>query len=304
MSIRNILLVALVASGSMFLIFSEGASSGLVVGVLEDDRGELADWKPGPSKGRTIRPLFTKMGDDWHASASHPESIRWIISFRGRRAGEVSSHPNTQGLWGCMRHTHIPEPQPDQKLVMGEPSRDYSGWLDTDFNRPLILVSHGNAEDPDKWGPFKPTENQLTMLRKAFRQEFQEVRNCDEQEKPLPGPWQYGDAAIEFASGFRSCRGDSLVGMFLSGGKCGLNPGPFRKQMFVIGGSGSIEHITVRSGRARASTELSLTFVDAGDFDADGESEVIFFLSGYNEDGYAILYDSFKKSVSWTWTYH
>ena len=29
---------------------------------------------------------------------------------------------------------------------------------------------------------------------------------------------------------------------------------------------------------------LSLSLVDAGDYDADGKSELIFFLSGYNEE--------------------
>ena len=49
---------------------------------------------------------------------------------------------------------------------------------------------------------------------------------------------------------------------------------------------------------------LSLILVDAGDYDADGESEAVFFISGYNEDGYALFYDSFQKSVMWTWNYH
>jgi hypothetical protein len=50
--------------------------------------------------------------------------------------------------------------------------------------------------------------------------------------------------------------------------------------------------------------KLSLSLVDAGDYDGDGKAEVIFFVSGYNEDGYAMFYDAFRKNVFSTWSYH
>jgi hypothetical protein len=49
-------------------------------------------------------------------------------------------------------------------------------------------------------------------------------------------------------------------------------------------------------------SELSL--VDAGDYDADGESELLFWYSGYNQDGYTLLFDGLRKQVSYRWKYH
>ena len=70
------------------------------------------------------------------------------------------------------------------------------------------------------------------------------------------------------------------------------------------GADKSTHHILLKSRHPESFGNLSLSLVDAGDYDADGKSELIFFLSGYNEDGYALFYDSNRKSVRWTWSYH
>ncbi len=47
-----------------------------------------------------------------------------------------------------------------------------------------------------------------------------------------------------------------------------------------------------------------LELVDAGDYDGDGQSEVLFWHSAYNEDGYTLFYDQFRKRLDYWWTYH
>jgi hypothetical protein len=47
-----------------------------------------------------------------------------------------------------------------------------------------------------------------------------------------------------------------------------------------------------------------LSIVDAADYDGDGASEVLFWYSGYNEDGYTLFYDGFQKHVAYHWKYH
>ena len=47
-----------------------------------------------------------------------------------------------------------------------------------------------------------------------------------------------------------------------------------------------------------------LSLVDAGDYDADGPSEVLFWYSGYNDDGYTLFYDGLRKHVDYHWNYH
>jgi len=48
----------------------------------------------------------------------------------------------------------------------------------------------------------------------------------------------------------------------------------------------------------------NLELVDAGDYDNNGQSEVLFWKSDYNRDGYVLFYDGFKKSVVKSWSYN
>lgn len=47
-----------------------------------------------------------------------------------------------------------------------------------------------------------------------------------------------------------------------------------------------------------------LFLIDAGDYDRDGKSEVIFWPSGYNEDGYTLSYYDFDDRVDFYRKYH
>jgi len=48
----------------------------------------------------------------------------------------------------------------------------------------------------------------------------------------------------------------------------------------------------------------ALTLVDIGDFDGDGAVEALFWLSGYNENGYVLFFDQFRRKATFTWSYH
>jgi hypothetical protein len=44
--------------------------------------------------------------------------------------------------------------------------------------------------------------------------------------------------------------------------------------------------------------------VDAGDYDNDGKSEVLFSIDQYNRGGYILFYDDFKKQAVFEFSYH
>jgi len=48
----------------------------------------------------------------------------------------------------------------------------------------------------------------------------------------------------------------------------------------------------------------SLELIDAGDYDHDGHSEVVFHKSGYNYDGYILVFDDMRKQIEFGWSYH
>lgn len=47
-----------------------------------------------------------------------------------------------------------------------------------------------------------------------------------------------------------------------------------------------------------------MMLVDAGDYDNDGESELLFAITDYNRGGYKLFYDKFTKSVEFKFNYH
>lgn len=47
-----------------------------------------------------------------------------------------------------------------------------------------------------------------------------------------------------------------------------------------------------------------ITLIDAGDYDSNGKSEVIFWTSRYDGDGYVMFYNDFTSMIDFTWCYH
>ena len=50
--------------------------------------------------------------------------------------------------------------------------------------------------------------------------------------------------------------------------------------------------------------DQELTLIEAGDYDNDGKTELLFWHSGYNEDGYILMYNSFTQKAEFLWSYH
>jgi hypothetical protein len=50
--------------------------------------------------------------------------------------------------------------------------------------------------------------------------------------------------------------------------------------------------------------DSGIWLVDAGDYDNDGKSELVFSINRDNEGGYDLFYDDFKKRVVFEFNYH
>jgi hypothetical protein len=57
-------------------------------------------------------------------------------------------------------------------------------------------------------------------------------------------------------------------------------------------------------GQAPVFLGNGLWLVDAGDYDRDGQSELIFWFSGYNRDGYVLFAGDSGRRVDYLWNYH
>jgi hypothetical protein len=292
---------------SMILSQQPITHQNVLIGIIEDNRRELINWKKGPAKTRMILPLFKKIDNEWILNNSLQGPITWTIAFDGKNKGIISSHPN-EALYIDEVSTYIPEQIKDQKLIMGQPSEIYSGWENTLFNRPLVLVSNGNFGDPAKWKPLKYSEGQSKLFKNIFINAYPKVINCDENEKPLPNPTPVNNSDIKITTCYCSNEGSYLVNMILNGGKCGVYEGPFLNQLFFIQSDKNSIHVNLGNNppqpNSNENENYSFYLVDAGDYDGDLKSELVFFVSGYNEDGYVLFYDDFKKKVVYTWHYH
>lgn len=82
--------------------------------------------------------------------------------------------------------------------------------------------------------------------------------------------------------------------MFLDGYRCdGPADAPFVDQWYVIDPEETITFLG-----------QGMQLVDAGDYDNDGRSEVLFSIDGYNRGGYILFYSDFRKRSAFEFSYH
>lgn len=180
---------------------------------------------------------------------------------------------------------------------IGNPSRKFSGSLSMVVRRPLVLVSAPNFRDPDEWKRKQLSTGLMKQAREKFRKAFPHVRNCDKDGNASQADWKYLDSDLELLDIYGAKTGSRLVHLLLKGNQCDYidDPDdPFVDQWFLISPDGA-------SLRLGGFMEL----VDAGDYDGDGRSEVIFALGQpEDEDGYVLFFDDFKQKIKMSWTYH
>ena len=176
--------------------------------------------------------------------------------------------------------------------TVGEKTAEFAGFhADTKY-RPLATVSHHNVFDPHGWHAASLSSEEITALRRAFRTKFPNVQNCIGPDDRLQ-PWRYSDADIHLDHSFTSRSNWKIATVWLESRCDGPDDAGFEAQVLAINPTGGISFVGE-----------NLSFLDAGDYDADGRSEVLFLISGYNRGGYALLFDDFKRSAVFEFSYH
>lgn len=161
--------------------------------------------------------------------------------------------------------------------------------------RPLVAISQPNVSDPEEWKPAPLSPALVASARQQFRIKFPKETNCRSPEENIPRPWKYRDEDIHLAKAYSSKDGWSLVELNLTGYACdGPNDGSgFIGQWYVAEPSGAVRFLG-----------SDMWLVDAGDYDNDGKSEVLFSTDEDNTGGYRLFYRSFAKSAEFVFHHH
>jgi hypothetical protein len=310
----SLLLISFCVIGSSNWAIGQDNNVGLIVGVLEHHHIQWPDWGPSsfPEKERKykfqVRVLFEKKGSSWVAfkhdvqtaedlDASikyYPREISWFVAFDGKTMGQLKSTvPDTISHYASVG-LHVLDPNAKPPTV-GKFTKEFAGWVNEPCLRPLVLVSKNHTSDPQMWKPVQPSNSIIQQCKEAFIKEVGPVALCDEKSGHETVVNDY-NSRINHIKTYQSKYGEYLTSYQLNvpyNNKCDEFSDVFSVQWFFIDKNSTIRHI----GK-------NMALLDAGDYDNDGISEIIFWYSGYDEDGYILFYNHFSNHAKFTWNYH
>lgn len=276
-----------------------------LLGILEDIPGRFGH----KESVRAVRVLFQEDGGEWQpfrsecrdpaclriTAAQYPEEVTWTIAFDGKNLGQITTRRASEykfsidvGLEEITNSGLAP--------TIGTRSKAYSGFAEVEVYRPLVAVSEPNLTDPERWKPVTLSQEMVATLRQQFRNKFTNVTNCTNPGENTLKPWQYADHDIAMGKAYGSQKGWFIAEMKLTQYRC-YSPidgdGPFAAQWYVVEPAGTTRFL-----------DSGMWLVDAGDYDADGKSELLFAINRYDIGGYELFYDEFTKHSVFKFFYH
>jgi len=288
-----------------FTILPQNAvAQDVILGVLEEHKGHYVR----EPNYRTVRAVFQKTGAGWHAfrsdcgessclktsTSEYPAKVKWRIAFNGKQIGHLTSRTPKDFAW----YASVGE----QEIVSSEPipsvgvrSPEFGGFTDETVYRPLIATSRDYFKDPDDWKPFSAPAKLATGLKAAFREKFPKLcrltgPNADEL-KPFP----YQNTDVKIKKSYKSRANWSVARLHLEAVDCTDDEGSFLidDPWFMVDPKGSITYL-----------DSGIWLVDAGDYDNDGKSELVFSIDRENRGGYELFFNDFEKRVTFEFSYH
>ena len=258
------------------------------IGTLEDWPNKSSDKPEGTITYESrIRPLFYKKDNQpWKAAPRSnqvgaetvlPKAFSWDVCFGGRGEGSIT---------GILEESKFGTPVPpyalrpeDRAPWRTRRSLDYAGWIQEPVYKPILLSSSMNStcKDPEKWRggpgdkskPYLPA--MLTLLDKQLA--FNAVpTTVSPSSVKIPHAW-----ASPKQGRFAQLKASTVSGEPVSA-------------VFYISTQG-----TNFAG-------FNMALIDAGDFDGNGFSEVLFKQRGDKQDIY-VLFENGEKIAETTWDY-
>jgi hypothetical protein len=251
--------------------------------------------------GRAIvRVAFRKQAGRWQAFKSDvgdldqlkaatqnvPQKLDWTIAFDGKARGHLQSAAPPH--WNFYSDVGIELiPRGSKVIAIGHPSAGFERWdSDKPVPRPLVLVTRPDTGDPDQWKPATLDGAWRAAGIASFRAEI----------KAEASDLRFRDKDVKLVKAYRAKSGRVLFALELSKTVPHADevPGPERQAHWFAGDA----------PQALKFLGSGLALIDAGDYDGDGHSELVFAKSGYNYDGYVLFSDDFRAAAEFGWSYH
>ena len=299
MSCRVLIRLALVLIAGI-ISTQQASGQNIILGILEDNLGHYA----GDPNFRAVRVIFERRGEEWTAflnncrnrtclktaTSHYPRELSWTITFDGRKVGNVTSRTPTDFAWyGSIGQQEITGKDPVP--AVGAKSPELNGLL----YRPLIANSKPYFKDPDAWKPATLPPTATAVLRQAFRKKFPNLCRSSKADHSKLEPYPYRNEDVKLVKSYRSVSGWIVARLHLDAIDCNdVEAGDdIDDPWFVMDADKSIKYL-----------DSGIWLVDAGDYDNDGKSELVFSINRENEGGYKIYYDDFRKHATFKFNYH
>ncbi|MBL8516207.1 MAG: hypothetical protein JNM76_04465 [Betaproteobacteria bacterium] len=189
----------------------------------------------------------------------------------------------------------------------------FAGWRSSPAAKPKPLRTIPDAiSDPEKWRTANLLKSELEHARLTLDKALRKQRVCPAvhskppamRAKSIPSDWVRVKGAYRASSG-------KVIALITTSEQAVKGCGMERED----GLPGLIGDWVLVADRTKVSAmhvfEVgpegggpNLEFIEFGDFDADGKTEVVLFYSGYNRDGYVLLHSGMTRQVEFLWGYH
>ena len=295
---RFLLLLAVTVAGTTSF------AQNIILGVLEESKGHYA----GEPNYRDVRVIFQKNVDVWQAfqsdckdqaclkaiSSTYPSETKWTIAFDGRNLGQVVSHAPSDFRWySDVGQQAIISKNPVPTI--GTRSAEFGGYTEASVYRPLVANSKAYFADPDRWKPFMPSSEVATLLQQAFRKKYPKLCRISQTDQSKLEEFSYRNEEVKVVKAYASHLGAIVARLHLEAVDCQDTEAGFDidDPWFFVGAMKTIRYL-----------DSGMWLVDAGDYDNDGRSELIFSINRENEGGYEIWYENFNKHATFNFLYH
>jgi hypothetical protein len=304
----------------MFFISADAIAAGQ--NDAKSIRAEIAfleDWCTTYSEGKEIktkyeprvRLAFKRSPKGWEAYDNRASDMselkqaakrfsgnrRWFVVDQEKPLGSLLS----EGVQEYQRYADVGI----QKVLGALPpatllprSNAFSGWLGCHVRRPFVLVSHKPTRGSDGWARKQPSYKPNTEILNLIRTSANELYSCTDErdESGTLIKARIGVDMLQTVDELVSTKGDRLFAVKFLKDACVANEyAEHENSMYWFAPVGKSQLKFLGQG---------LTIIDWADYDSDGETDFLFWIDGYNINGYRIVWKGLREMASFTWGYH